>query len=446
MSSDGVAIRVRNLSKQYLLYDRPEDRLKQSIVPRLQRLVGGTPKMYYRSFLALDDASFEVKRGETVGIVGRNGAGKSTLLQLICGTLRPTSGTVVVYGRIAALLELGAGFNPDFTGRENVYMNSAILGLDREEVDRRFDDIVTFADIGDFLDQPVKIYSSGMYVRLAFAVAACVDADVLIVDEALAVGDIKFQAKCFRRLDELVKRGTTILIVTHSVELVPRYCSRALLLDAGRLKVDGTPKEVVNAYLDLAFGTEREVKSPAPVLGGAPGAPADIVWQEGGFSRRPGYNPHEYRWGSGGAEIVDFLLATEAGKPTTSLASGDPMVVVIWTRFNEPVPAAIYGLTIKTAEGVTVFGSNSLDTGQQSLVPEAGRGDVMKVVFRVDQLLGAGEYLLSVGVATHANGEVVPLDRRYDAIHLTVENRKSKSFGLAAFNMVVEVHEQRLHA
>ena len=323
MSSDRVAIRVSNLSKHYLLYDRPEDRLKQSIIPRLQRLIGCTPKTYGRGFLAIDDVSFEIARGETVGIVGRNGAGKSTLLQIVCGTLRPTRGTVEVNGRIAALLELGAGFNPEFTGRENVYMNGALLGLDRGEIDRRFDDIAAFADIGDFLDQPVKIYSSGMYVRLAFAVAACVDPDILIVDEALAVGDIKFQAKCFRRLDELVKRGTTILIVTHSIELVPRYCSRALLLDAGRLKVDGSPKEVVNAYLDLAFGTEHASKSTASTLGGdAATSTPDFAWQEDGFSRRLGYNRHEYRWGSGGAQIVDFLLAAEGGSPTTSPGLG----------------------------------------------------------------------------------------------------------------------------
>lgn len=442
---DDVAIRVEGLTKNYLFFDKPSDRLRQAIMPRLSHYWKGAPKAYCRSFKALDDVSFEIKRGETIGIVGRNGAGKSTLLQIICGTLYPTSGNVTVNGRIAALLELGAGFNPEFTGRENVYMNGAILGLGREEIDQRFDAIAAFADIGNFLDQPVKIYSSGMYVRLAFAVASCIDPDILIVDEALAVGDIKFQAKCFRRLDELVKSGATIIIVTHSIELVPRYCSRALLLESGRLKIDGLPKDVVNAYLDLAFGAEPIADKPPAIPGKTTTLSSNCEWRNGGFSSRPGYNPHEHRWGSGAAEIMDFSFSDITGNPTTSLKSGEPMILVIWVRFNDNVPLIIYGLTIKTAEGVTVFGNNSSDITISSPVPPASRGDVVRVIFKVDQKLGAGEYLLSVGVASAVSGEIIPLDRRYDSIHITIENTQSKSFGLAAFNMAVEVHEQALH-
>ena len=257
---DDVAIRVSGLSKCFQLYDSPGHLLKQLLVGRVARLVGRTPPQYFREFWALKGLDFTVRRGETVGIVGRNGAGKSTLLQILCGTLTPTDGHVEIRGRVAALLELGAGFNPEFSGRENVYLNGAILGVSREEIARRFADIEAFADIGEFIDRPVKSYSSGMYVRLAFAVSACIDPDVLIVDEALAVGDAKFQAKCFRRFEELVSRGTTILLVTHSTEQITRHCDRAILLEGGVVHQEGPPRDVANTYLDLLFGVQRKVE------------------------------------------------------------------------------------------------------------------------------------------------------------------------------------------
>ena len=253
-----VAIRVSGLSKCFQLYDSPGHLLKQLLMGRLARLVGRTPPQYFREFWALKGLDFTVRRGETVGIVGRNGAGKSTLLQILCGTLTPTGGQVELRGRVAALLELGAGFNPDFSGRENVYLNGAILGISREEIDRRFPEIEAFAGIGEFIDRPVKSYSSGMYVRLAFAVSACVEPDILIVDEALAVGDAKFQAKCFRRFEELVARGTTVLLVTHSIDQITRHCDRAILLEGGVVHQEGPPKDVANTYLDLMFGVTRD--------------------------------------------------------------------------------------------------------------------------------------------------------------------------------------------
>lgn len=243
-----TAIKVANLSKCYQIYDQPRDRLKQFLLPRLQRLTCQQPKQYFREFWALRDVSFEVKKGETVGIIGRNGSGKSTLLQLICGTLNPSAGSMQTKGRIAALLELGSGFNPEFTGRENVYMNAAVLGLSREETARRFDDIAGFADIGQFIDQPVKTYSSGMYVRLAFAVAANVSPDILIVDEALAVGDIRFQVKCQRKFEEFRDSGITILLVSHSGADIVRLCSQAIWLDGGKMKRVGEPKKIVEEY------------------------------------------------------------------------------------------------------------------------------------------------------------------------------------------------------
>jgi homopolymeric O-antigen transport system ATP-binding protein len=242
-------IRVSNISKCYQIYDRPQDRLKQSLVPRLQRIIGQPPKQYHREFWALKDVSFEVKRGETVGIIGRNGSGKSTLLQIICGTLAPTSGAVETHGRISALLELGSGFNPEFTGRENIYMNGAILGLSQEEIDSRFDDITAFADIGQFIEQPVKTYSSGMFVRLAFAINIMSEPKIMIVDEALSVGDMNFQAKCMTALTRIQEKGATILFVSHDINSVKSLCSSAVYLEHGKVVATGPAPEVTEHYV-----------------------------------------------------------------------------------------------------------------------------------------------------------------------------------------------------
>ncbi len=247
------ALRVQHLSKCYQIYARPQDRLKQSLSSRLQRLWGGHARSYFREFWALKDISFEVERGETLGVIGRNGSGKSTLLQIICGTLVPTLGTVESQGRVAALLELGSGFNPEFTGRENVHLNATILGISRNEIETRFDSIVTFSELGEFIDQPVKAYSSGMYVRLAFAVAIHLSPDILIVDEALAVGDARFQAKCMRRIKEIQESGTTILFVSHDVATVRTLCRRALWLDQGNLRMVGEVFPVTGRYMEYLF-------------------------------------------------------------------------------------------------------------------------------------------------------------------------------------------------
>ena len=251
-----IVVCVQNLSKCYQIYDTPRDRLKQFVLSKLGRVLGRAPKSYCREFWALKNISFEIKKGETVGIIGRNGSGKSTLLQLICGTLFPTSGIVETKGRIAALLELGSGFNPEFTGRENVYLNGAVLGLSKEEIDARFDAIAAFADIGDFIEQPVKTYSSGMFVRLAFAIQANVDPEILIVDEALAVGDAYFVHRCMLRFNELQKSGTTILFVSHDANSVRNLCSRAIWLIDGGIRDEGNASKVVDAYLAHLFGRQ----------------------------------------------------------------------------------------------------------------------------------------------------------------------------------------------
>ena len=260
MSSE-IAIKVENLSKCYQLYNTPRDRLKQFAMPRLRRLFGKTPRQYFQEYWALKNISFEVKKGETFGIIGRNGAGKSTLLQLLCGTLTPSDGTVEINGRVAALLELGAGFNPEFTGQENVYLNASVLGLRKEEVDLRLDSILAFADIGEFINQPVKTYSSGMFVRLAFAIAIHVEPSILIVDEALSVGDIAFQNKCVLKIRELREKGTTLLFVTHDLSILQLICDRVAWLRGGEIVMTGDPVKVSQEYYVETTGSQRQGSS-----------------------------------------------------------------------------------------------------------------------------------------------------------------------------------------
>lgn len=435
-----TVIRVADLSKCYAIYSRPHDRLKQSLVPRLQRMVGRVVTPYYREFWALRDVSFEVRRGETVGIVGRNGAGKSTLLQILCGTLQPTAGNVEVYGRVAALLELGSGFNPEFSGSDNVYMNGALLGLSRAEIDQRFDEIAAFADIGDFIGQPLKTYSSGMQVRLGFAVAACVDPDILIVDEALAVGDVKFQAKCFRRLKQLMDNGTSILFVSHSIDQIARHCDRAVLLEGGRVDMIGAPKDVTNRYLDLLFGSDQTPDKPTVAKAFSA---ADIAggrsMERSVFERRPGYNAMEYRWGNRDAEITDFIITSDGDSHSSHLVTATRVRLTLWVEFHRDVAVPIFELIIKTPDGITVFGSNSRDCMNGPVTRAAKAGETLCVTYAFDQLLSAGDYLVSLGVAEDHAGDVVPLDRRYDSVHITVSNNVSRSFGLAEFKMTVDI-------
>jgi lipopolysaccharide transport system ATP-binding protein len=244
-----IAISVQNISKCYQIYENPRDRLKQLVLPRMQRFTCKEPKQYYREFWALKDISFEIKKGETIGIIGRNGSGKSTLLQIICGTVDPTNGSVSSNGRVTALLELGSGFNPEFTGRENVYINASIYGLSLKEIHERYDEIVNFADIGDFIEQPVKVYSSGMLMRLAFSVSVCLKPDILIIDEALAVGDAAFQFKCLDRLARLTSQGVSILFVSHDMNMIKRLCNRVLYIGKDQICRNGTPEDMAEFYL-----------------------------------------------------------------------------------------------------------------------------------------------------------------------------------------------------
>ena len=440
-AGDIAAIHVENLSKCYQIYARPQDRLKQSIYPRLQGLVRRPAKIYYHEFWALKDISFTVKKGETVGIIGRNGSGKSTLLQIICGTLNATSGTVKTHGRIAALLELGSGFNPEFTGRENVYMNGAVLGLTTEEIDSRYDSIAAFADIGNFIERPVKTYSSGMMVRLAFAVQAQVEPDILIVDEALAVGDAKFQVKCFDCLRKLKENGTSILLVTHSSEQIVTHCSRAILLNDGEQLMIGKPIRLVNRYMDLLFGKERNEISDAPVdnnklYENGSEAKYNLSSQADIFSTRLGYNPHEYRWGDGSVAILDYYMGSEGEPYPSSIATGQRIHLAVSIRFLSDLIRPILGVTIKTKEGITVYGTNTELLAHNEFQNSGRAHTSICAELEFSCRLASGDYFISLGIATRQGEDITPHDRRYDSIHLQVRPNNT-FFGLTDLGLSI---------
>lgn len=431
MSSE-FSIQVDGLGKCYQVYEVPRDRLKQFIVPRMRRMLGRSPAApYYREFWALKSVSFEVRRGETVGIIGRNGSGKSTLLQMICGTLTPSRGSVRTAGRIAALLELGSGFNPEFTGRENVYLNGAVLGLSQEEIDARFDAIVAFADIGEFISQPVKSYSSGMVVRLAFAVQAQSNPDILIVDEALAVGDAKFQAKCFAHLKQLKAQGTSILLVSHSTEQIATHCDRAVFLKAGDVVAIGKPRDVINLYLDDMFGVERVGEMQVAEAAADDGAQDHyaLSMSDDRFHQHPTYNPHEYRWGDGAALLLDHCLHGDGRSDVTAVRSGAAVQLKLSIRFLSHIVRPILGFTIKTKEGVTLYNTNSELQRCGGISKSGDAGHVLGAAISFDASFAPGDYFISVGLASRQpNGDVVPHDRRYDAIVLTVLAEEHQAF------------------
>lgn len=445
------AIVVDGVSKRYEIYARPQDRLKQMLASRARRAIGLDSARYFEEFWALRDVSFEVGRGECVALVGRNGSGKSTMLQIIAGTVAPSVGRVTAHGRLAALLELGSGFNPDFTGMENIRLNATLLGLGSEEIERRMDAILAFADIGPFVHQPVKTYSSGMALRLAFAVQAQIDPDILIVDEALAVGDARFQAKCFARLKALRESGTSILLVTHSAEQVVSHCDRAILIDGGRKLDDGAPRPVVNRYLDLLYGRER-VAIPDGAAG-ARGAVDEVhadarlhAWDPGfaacseqAFGARPLYNPYEHRWGDGKAELLDFVVFQGSSAYPLAIASGNVIDLYVSYRFHAPVIRPILGFTLKTKEGMTVYGTNTEMGASDARLDDVAGGERGIAHVRLRLNCAPGDYFLSVGLASReGDGEAVPHDRRYDAIHLVVEKDRA-FFGITDLEAEIEL-------
>ena len=408
MSSNDIAIRVSNLSKCYQIYDTPRDRLKQFVMPRIRRVAGKQQKQYFREFWALKDVSFEIKKGETVGIIGRNGSGKSTLLQMICGTLTPTSGSIQTKGRIAALLELGSGFNPEFTGRENVYMNAAVLGLSKDEIDARFEDIAAFADIGQFLEQPVKTYSSGMMLRLAFAVIAHVDADILVVDEALAVGDTFFTQKCMRFLRNFMKTGT-VLFVSHDTGSIKNLCNYAVWLEKGQVIQEGAPKEVCELYLE-AFYEAQQGKSSTTKLrefkkldDSLPLKDQRLEFINASNLRNDlqifKFDPDAASFGKGGAQIHDVRLLDENEHSLAWIVGGEKVKLRVMVHAYQELDSPIVGFSVKDRLGQALFGDNTFLSYREQLVHcKAGEEIQADFVFYMP-LLPSGEYSIQIAIA-----------------------------------------------
>lgn len=461
MSSDEHGISVEGLGKRYEIYSQPADRLKQMILPRLQRAAHKPARAYFNEFWALRDVSFEVKRGETVGIVGRNGSGKSTLLQMICGTLTPTLGRISVPGRIAALLELGAGFNPEFTGKENVRLSGLLYGLSDEELRERYQSILDFAEIGDFINQPVKTYSSGMYVRLAFAVAINVSPEILVVDEALSVGDEAFQRKCFARIDALRDGGTTVLFVSHAASTVLELCDRAILLDHGELIACGTPKFVVSRYHKLLYSQVSKVaevrehirqESLALQSGEAPSQvvpesddladqkkerTADVQDDTSYFDE--GMLPRStVHYESRGALIAQPRIETSQGRRVNVLQPGREYVYVYEVSFDRTAVGVRLGMMIKTITGMELGGAASAPDCSAGIIVSPGQS--LQARFRFRAMLAPGVYFMNAGVsAVEKEGETY-LDRIIDVLMFRVMHDANRlATGTVDFQVLPEL-------
>jgi lipopolysaccharide transport system ATP-binding protein len=409
MFSEEIIVGIRNLNKYYEVYQKPSDRLKQLIVSGLIQSkkisscfnlqLGAVTKKYYSEFWALHNINLEIRRGETIGIIGRNGSGKSTLLQIICGILKPSSGDLYLSGRVAALLELGSGFNPEFSGRENVFLNARVLGLRQEEIIARYQEIIAFADIGDFIDQPVKTYSSGMFVRLAFAVQAHIDADLVVIDEALAVGDVFFRQKCYRRLEELRSSGAAIILVSHSMPDIEQYCDRAILLDRGNSVFVGPAKEAVRHYYILEqsssefvnsnISCDRARESNSSIISELLFPPMETKINISGKNQI----------GNGQAECIGLWLCDSNEQPARSFSQGDVLVVFYEFILREEIGIPICGLVISDQRGVIVHGKAS-DQFELEVEPSCEQSSSIRVRQEVLLDLAQGEYILEVGLAS----------------------------------------------
>ncbi len=441
------AITVNDVTKVYRLYEKPIDRLKESVSP--------THRNYHRDFYALNGLSFQVKKGETVGIIGTNGSGKSTILKIITGVLTPTTGEVKVDGKISALLELGAGFNMDYTGIENIYMNGTMMGYTKKEMDLKLQDILDFAEIGDFVYQPVKTYSSGMFVRLAFALAINVEPEILIVDEALSVGDVFFQSKCYRRMEEIRQSGTTILMVTHDMGSIIKYCDRVVLLNKGEFIAEGAPGHIVDLYKKILAGQldslkaqlERERREKEAVAADAAAREKDREGDPAGeesssvqlsdfsggmdldgkgpqlMKDQLTINYERTEYGDGRAEIYDLGLIDERGNITNLLLKGEMFTIRERIRFNAEIQSPIFTYTIKDKKGTELTGTNTMFEGAD--IKPVKPGDAYTVEFTQKMTLQGGEYLLSMSCTGFEHGEHVVYHRLYNVTNITVISNKN---------------------
>lgn len=411
-----IAISVDNVSKVYKLFTKPADRVIDALHLAPWKKV---PEHH-----ALNDVSFEVKQGEMVGIIGTNGSGKSTILKIITGVLHPTKGDVTVNGRISALLELGAGFNREYTGIENIYLNGTMIGFSKEEIDAKLKDILEFADIGDFVYQPVKTYSSGMFVRLAFAVAINIEPEILIVDEALAVGDVFFQAKCYRKFDEFKKKGKTILFVSHDLSSIVKYCDRVVLLNKGTKLGEGKAKEMIDVYKQVLVGqydendTKEATETTANIDGGA--------------------NEELLEYGSRKAEITECYITDNKGKRTNALIKGEPFTIHMKAAFAERVQAPIFAFTIKNARGTEITGTNTMF--EKAFMEAVDKGVTKEVTFTQRMDLQGGDYLLSLGLTGYEGSDFTVYHRLYDAVSISVISDKD-TVGFYDMNSKVEVKD-----
>ena len=417
------AITVKDVTKMYKRYDKPIDRLKEALNP--------FHKEYHKKFYALNNLSFEVKKGETVGIIGTNGSGKSTILKIITGVLTPTTGEVEVNGVISALLELGAGFNMDYTGIENIYMNGTMMGFSKKEMDAKLQEILDFADIGDFVYQPVKTYSSGMFVRLAFALAINVEPEILIVDEALSVGDVFFQSKCYRRMEEIRQKGTTILMVTHDMGSIIKYCDKVVLLNKGNFVAEGAPGHMVDLYKKILAGQMEGLEAAKDVDSDFSGETAEKEQKEKAYQVPHGklmkdsltINSNRTEYGDGRAEIYDLGLFDQRGNLTNLLLKGEAFTIKEKIRFAAPIQSPIFTYTIKDKKGTDLTGTNTMFEGTD--IKPVKAGDEYEVSFTQKMTLQGGEYLLSMSCTGFEQGEHTVYHRLYDVANITVISNKN---------------------
>ena len=433
---ESLAIKVDNVSKMYKLYDRPRDRLKEAF-----RL---TKEVKYRPHYALHGVSFDIKNGETVGIIGTNGAGKSTILKIITGVISPTSGNIEVQGRISALLELGAGFNMEYTGIENIYLNGTMIGFSKEEIDRKLESILAFADIGEFVHQPVKTYSSGMFVRLAFAIAINIEPEILIVDEALSVGDAFFQAKCYKKFEEFKKEGRTILFVSHDLGSISKYCDRVVLLNQGVKLGEGTPKEMINLYKKALVNQLNHVSSGEEDQDkdqnhrGVETKSAINKVSRRNMKQSLQLNPNHNDYGTKEIEIIDFGIFDKSGNISSTLIKGEKFSIVIKVRAHKEALNPIVAFTIINLRGEEISGTNTMY--ENKLVGFEQAGKELLVTFTQEMYFQGGEYLLNLGCTGYEGDDFTVYHRLYDICALTVVSDKN-TVGFYDMNSNVTVEE-----
>ncbi len=415
-----IAVKVENLCKIYKLYDKPINRMKEALSPKR--------KNFHKDHYALNNISFEVKKGETVGIVGTNGSGKSTLLKIITGVLSPSSGRVEVDGKISALLELGAGFNPEYTGIENIYLNGTMLGYSRNEIDEKIDAILKFADIGEFVKQPVKTYSSGMFVRLAFAVAINIEPEILIVDEALSVGDVFFQSKCYNKFEEFKKQGKTIILVTHDLGSVVRYCDRAILINEGCFIKEDRPKEIVDLYKKIVVN-QFEVEQNGEAQKNEENSDTVPFWKD-----KLNINPSHSEYGNNFAEIKDFAVIDSKGNISNSLIKGEKFTIKMKIIFYEKITNPILAFTIRDVKGNDITGTNTMIEKIEVVVNK--ENELKEISFTQNLNLQGGEYLLCLGCTGYSKGEFTVYHRLYDICNVLVISEKN-SVGFYDMNSVI---------